>query len=69
MTYDALNRETGETWTVSGSTTDVLNYTYDAAGNQLTAADYNGAYTMTYDPLNRMNQRAGTVWTDLDLCL
>jgi RHS repeat-associated protein len=54
LTFDALNRQTGETWTVSGSTTNALTYTYDAAGNQLTAADQNGAYTMAYDALNRM---------------
>jgi RHS repeat-associated protein len=28
-------------------------FTYDANSNKLTAADYNGAYTMSYDALNR----------------
>jgi RHS repeat-associated protein len=53
FTYDALNRETVEKWVVSGSTTNTRTYTYDAAGNQLTAADQNGTYTMAYDSLNR----------------
>jgi RHS repeat-associated protein len=52
--YDALGRETGETWVTFGITTNVQTFTYDASGNQLTATDYNGAYTMSYDALNRM---------------
>jgi RHS repeat-associated protein len=51
--YDALNRQTGATWTVSSVVTNVQTFTYDAASNQLTAADANGAYTMAYDALNR----------------
>jgi RHS repeat-associated protein len=56
MSYDTLNRETGETWKTSaaGSTVNIQTFTYDAAGNQLTAVDGNGAYTMAYDVLNRM---------------
>ncbi len=53
FTYDADNRETGETWTASGSTQNVLTFTYDAVGNELTAADYAGTYTMSYDGLDR----------------
>jgi RHS repeat-associated protein len=54
VSYDALNHETSETWISSGSTVNIQTFTYDAAGNKLTAADYNGAYTMAYDALNRM---------------
>jgi RHS repeat-associated protein len=54
FSYDALNRETGQTWIVSGSTVNTQTFTFDAQGNQLTAADTNGAYTMVYDSLNRM---------------
>jgi RHS repeat-associated protein len=53
FTYDALNRETGQTWVVSGSTVNTQTFTFDAQGNQLTAADKNGTYTMAYDALNR----------------
>ena len=55
ITYDALDRETGETWVVSGVTTNTQAFTYDAANNQLTAGDNSGAYTMTYDALDRMS--------------
>ncbi len=51
--YDALNRKTGSTWTANGVVTNVQAFTYDPAGNRLTAADYNGAYAMGYDALNR----------------
>ncbi|MFL5242523.1 MAG: SBBP repeat-containing protein [Gemmataceae bacterium] len=54
FTYDNANRETKETWVVSGSTVNTLTYTYDAANNKVTAADQNGAYTCTYDSLNRL---------------
>jgi RHS repeat-associated protein len=53
--YDADNRETGETWTASGSTQNVLTFSYDGVGNVLTAADYAGTYTMSYDALNRVS--------------
>ena len=39
---------------VSGSTVNTQTFTFDAQGNQLTAADTNGPYTMAYDSLNRM---------------
>jgi RHS repeat-associated protein len=56
ISYDALNRETGETWKTSatGSIVNIQTFTYDAAGNQLTATDTYGAYTMAYDVQNRM---------------
>ena len=53
--YDADSRLVGETWYASGGTvTDVFTYTYDADGNQLTAQDVSGTYTMTYDALDRV---------------
>jgi RHS repeat-associated protein len=54
VTYDSLNRKIGETWLTFDIAVNVQTFTYDAAGNQLTAADYNGAYTMAYDALDRM---------------
>jgi YD repeat-containing protein len=54
--FDADNRKTLATWYDVGGTM-VLNrqtFTYDQVGNQLTAADANGAYTMGYDALNRL---------------
>jgi RHS repeat-associated protein len=55
FSYDALDRETGATWLSSlGATVNTLTFTYDAAGEQLTAADNNGTYTMAYDVLGRM---------------
>jgi RHS repeat-associated protein len=55
FSYDALDREIGATWKNStGSTVNTLTYTLDAAGEQLTASDNNGTYTMAYDQLNRL---------------
>ena len=55
FTYDADNRLTIETWyDASHNVVNVLNYTYDAMGNELTASDDNGSYTYTYDALNRV---------------
>src|SRR5262249_51897735 len=54
LSYDALDRETGETWLVGTVTADTLTYTYDAASETLTAADKNGAYTMVYDVPGRL---------------
>jgi RHS repeat-associated protein len=53
INYDTLQRETGETWLSFDIAVNVQTFTYDAAGNQLTAADNSGAYTMAYDALNR----------------
>jgi RHS repeat-associated protein len=55
ITYDADNRETSEAWVVSGTTVNTLTYTFDAVGNLLGAANAAGAYTMTYDALNRVS--------------
>src|SRR5262249_35349245 len=59
------DRQTGETWVSGGSTANTLTYTYDAVGNRLTAADVNGAYTMTYDSLNRLATVQGPFGTTL----
>jgi RHS repeat-associated protein len=56
--YDAVNRLLGSTWKAAGgSTTNVQTFTYDAAGNQLTAADSGGTYTNGYDALNRLTSQ------------
>jgi RHS repeat-associated protein len=52
--YDNVGRKTGETWVVSGSTVNTFTYTFDSAGNVLTAANLAGTYTMAYDTLNRV---------------
>src|SRR5207253_2389334 len=51
--YDLINRETGETWLVSGSAVNTFTFTYDAI-NRLSAANNAGTYTFSYDPLNRV---------------
>jgi RHS repeat-associated protein len=53
--YDNANRLTAETWLSSGGVTvNLLTYTYDSNNNLLTAADYNGTITSSYDALNRL---------------
>ncbi len=53
--YDQANRLTSSTWKAAGgSTTNVQTFTYDAVNDQLTATDYNGTYTNSYDALNRL---------------
>jgi RHS repeat-associated protein len=54
FTYDALDRLTSEVWTAAGGGADGrLTYSYDAASNLLTAVNANGAYTMSYNTLDR----------------
>src|SRR5205807_6709375 len=53
--YDAINRELGETWKVSGSTVNTFTFTYDAV-NMLSAKNNAGTYTLAYDALNRVTQ-------------
>jgi YD repeat-containing protein len=53
--YDSEGRVLTETWVNSGGgTADTQTYTYDAHGNVLTAANGNGAYTFSYDTLDRV---------------
>jgi RHS repeat-associated protein len=53
--YDAADRQTGATWkAASGAVTNVLTFSYDAKGNQLTAASYAGTYSNGYDALDRL---------------
>jgi YD repeat-containing protein len=56
FSYDAADRKTGENWYALDGTTvdDRLTFTYDAVGNLVTAASGAGAYTLTYDFLNRV---------------
>jgi RHS repeat-associated protein len=53
--YDSANRLTGGTWkNSSGTVVNTLTYSYDAAGNMLTAADKFGTITRSYDALDRL---------------
>jgi RHS repeat-associated protein len=53
ISYDLQGRETGETY--SGNyAPPAVSYTYDAAGNLLTASGGYGSYTFTYDAANRL---------------
>jgi RHS repeat-associated protein len=55
FSYDGANRETGETMlNTGGSLQDRATFTYDAAGNMLTAANSQGTYTMLYNALNQV---------------
>jgi RHS repeat-associated protein len=66
--YDALDRMTGQTWhsgNASSSVTNRATYTYDADGDLLTAANVNGAYTMTYDALDRVTVVQELGWATL----
>jgi RHS repeat-associated protein len=55
FSYDGAGRQTGQTWhNADGSVQQVLTFTFDAAGNNLTAANAQGTYTMTYNALNQV---------------
>jgi RHS repeat-associated protein len=54
FSFDNDSRKTGETWVASGSTTNLLTFTFDRNSNLLTGVDYHGMYTMGYDALDRM---------------
>jgi RHS repeat-associated protein len=60
MTYDDYGRLQTETWYAADGVTvvDTRGYTYDAAGNLLTASNSAGTYTMTYDALGRTLTRS-----------
>jgi RHS repeat-associated protein len=60
FSYDNANRETGEVWKNSGGTTvNTLTFTYDSNGNELTAANSAGTYTMTYNSNNQLSTVQG----------
>ena len=54
--YDGANRLLTDTWrNNSGTVVNLQTHSYDAVGNELTAADQNGASTYTYDALDRVS--------------
>src|SRR5207302_6880409 len=54
--YDNANRLTTLTWYNSGGTAvNTFTYGYDPNSNELTAANAAGAYTFSYDRLNRVS--------------
>ncbi len=66
FSYDALGQRTGETWiNADTSTANLLTFTYDGAGRQTTAGDYDGTYTLTYDALGQVT----SVFSPLGLSL
>jgi RHS repeat-associated protein len=53
--YDPAGRQIGELWrSPTSADTDRQAFTYDAAGNMLTASDFAGAYTFTYNADNEV---------------
>jgi len=57
---DAANQLTTETWKDAlGATVNTKSYTYDDAGNVLTATDNDGTYTRTYDAFGRDLTQSG----------
>jgi RHS repeat-associated protein len=61
--YDADSREVGETWRVSsgGAITNILTFTYDGDGNLLSAANFAGTVSRSYDGDNRLASQTD-VW-------
>jgi RHS repeat-associated protein len=58
--FDAVGNNTGQTWYNAGGTVNArLTFTYDANGNQLTAANAVGTYTMAYDAANEVTSVQG----------
>jgi RHS repeat-associated protein len=59
FSYDAADRLTAATWLSSGSATvNLVTYGYDPKGNLLTAADYHGTVSSSYDALDRATSYA-----------
>src|SRR5258708_21452819 len=50
-----------------GTVVNVLTFTYDSAGNQLTASNSAGTYTLAYDQNNRLTQVQGLFGVTLTL--
>ena len=64
---DTAGRETGDAWKNSGgNTVNTFTYTYDSSGNELTAANNAGTYTMTYNNNNDVATMQGLVRRDAD---
>jgi RHS repeat-associated protein len=64
--YDAARNLTATVWTDSGGTPDGGDtYTYDAAGEMLTATNGAGTYTLTYDGAGRVATVAGPFGVNL----
>jgi RHS repeat-associated protein len=60
FSFDNADRLTGETWRNAGGTlVNTQTFTLDSNSNLLTAADANGAYTFSYDALDRVSTQAG----------
>ena len=63
--FDAANRMTTQIWSNAGGTpTQTMIYTSDANGNQLTAGNSVGTYTMLYDALNQATV-VKDIWTQV----
>jgi RHS repeat-associated protein len=56
LNYDDLDRMTSEVWKDGSSTVRTLSFSYDAAGNLLSASDPSASYDYTYDNLYRTTQ-------------
>src|SRR5205823_5485488 len=62
--YDAADRVVTEVWHDAGeATVNTLTHTYDGQGNELSAADKNGTYTMAYDAEDRVTSVRGPFGT------
>ncbi len=63
--YDAVGNNTGQTWyNADHSVANILTFTYDADGRQLTAANNVGTYTMAYDAVGKVSTVQG-LWGTL----
>ncbi|MFL5328498.1 MAG: hypothetical protein ACJ8C4_06250 [Gemmataceae bacterium] len=55
--YDNEGRLTGQKWyAIGGSLAQTFTYTYDKSGNQTSAQNAQGVYSLTYDELDRVKQ-------------
>jgi RHS repeat-associated protein len=57
--YDLNGQLTTQVWYSGGSAVNTLTFQYDPNGNQTVAQDSHGAYTTSYDTLNRVSQVQG----------
>jgi YD repeat-containing protein len=56
LAFDAANRLLSISHVKSGGINQTFSYTYDAAGNRLTATDPSGTTSYTYDNLNQLRR-------------